>query len=42
MNLIRLSKSTITSKDKIKVENVLDKEFLGMGGRSKQFGKSII
>ena len=31
MNLIRLSKSTITSKDKIKVENVLDKEFLGMG-----------
>ena len=30
MNLIRLSKSTITSKDKIKL-NVLDKEFLGMG-----------
>ena len=37
MNLIRLSKSTITRSDKIEVEKVLNKEFLGMGKQVQNF-----
>ncbi len=37
MKLIRLSKSSITQKDKIEVQKVLDKEFLGMGEEVKKF-----
>ena len=39
--MIKLSKSSLSIKEKLAVSNVLDREFLGMGQEVQEFEKNL-